>query len=204
MKEYFYNLTQRVRTEKEENEAWFSVPDIAAILGIGTWQKKGDKVKFKPATESLIRAISGLSEKFVKNFDVEVVTGAYKDGTPCTQVVPMGFTTQQGVIVAITRSRKKEAQAFFAWVTDVIKEILEHGGYTLGQEYLSNEDLEAFRQAHEEQAALVKKLRKENGELIREVERLAEENEGLEELVDNYERTDFRGEFTVYTSDEWN
>nr|DAL48222.1 MAG TPA_asm: repressor domain protein [Caudoviricetes sp.] len=76
--------------------------------------------------------------------DMGVQTGIKADGTPATQMVGMSFIPEGDIYRLIVKSKLPSAERFESWVFDeVLPSIRKNGGYIVGQETLSDDELMA-------------------------------------------------------------
>lgn len=107
-----------IRTVMVENEPMFCLSDVCRALEI----TNVGNVKQR------------LSEKGIRTMDTLTKGGNQK----------LLYINEANLYKTIFQSRKESAQRFTDWVTDeVVPSIRKHGGYILGQETLSDEELMA-------------------------------------------------------------
>lgn len=115
----FYYKDCRVRTVQRDNEPWFVLKDVCDVLGISNHKMVAqrldtDEVSQADLTDSLGR-------------------------TQATTII-----NESGLYSVILRSDKPEARNFRKWITsEVLPSIRKTGGYIVGQETLSPEELMA-------------------------------------------------------------
>lgn len=109
----------KIRSLKIENEPWFVVKDIC------------DSLDLTNITETLKR----LDEDELSNTEVIDSIGRKQR---------MYIVNESGLYNLILQSRKEEAKTFKRWIThEVIPSIRKNGGYLVGQDEMSEEELMA-------------------------------------------------------------
>lgn len=112
----FYYKDCRVRTVQRDNEPWFVLKDVCDVLGISNPTMVANR----------------LDEDEVAKFDLGSRSGE-------TNII-----NESGLYSVILRSDKPEARHFRKWITsEVLPSIRKTGGYIVGQETLSPEELMA-------------------------------------------------------------
>lgn len=103
-----------VRTVKNEKDIWFVAKDVCEILDLS----------------NTTVAIQNLDEDEVTKLNLG------------SQFGETNFINESGLYTLIIRSRKPEAKKFRKWVTnEVLPSIRKNGGYIVGQETLSEDEL---------------------------------------------------------------
>lgn len=115
-----------IRTITKDNEPMFCLVDVCKALGIG----------------NVSQLKTRLNEEGVITNEVGVQTGIKADGTPAIQTIIMNFINESNLYKTIFQSCKDNAEKFTDWVTtEVLPSIRKNGGYIVGQETLSDEEL---------------------------------------------------------------
>lgn len=105
---------QPVRTVQLNNQPYFNLKDVCAILEIGNPSQLKTRLK---------------QEGVITN-EVGVKTGLKTDGTPAIQKVKMTYINESNLYKTIFQSRKEEAEQFTEWVTsEVLPAIRKNGAY---------------------------------------------------------------------------
>lgn len=108
----------QVRTVAIDNEPWFVAADVCKALEIGN-----------PS-----QAVSRLDDDEKQN---TLISNEGNKGNPNVVII-----SEAGLYSMVIGSRKPEAKAFKRWVThDVIPAIRKTGGYIMGEENMSDDDL---------------------------------------------------------------
>ena len=108
----------QVRTVVINNEPWFVAADVCKALEIGN-----------PS-----QAVSRLDDDERQN---TLISNEGNKGNPNVVII-----TEAGLYSMVIGSRKPEAKAFKRWIThDVIPAIRKTGGYIMGEENMSDDDL---------------------------------------------------------------
>lgn len=116
-----------VRTVEENGTVLFCGSDVAKSLGYANPRK----------------AVSDHCRCVTKRY-IGVQTGTKADGTPAMQEVEMLFIPEGDIYRLAARSKLPGADAFERWIFDVvIPSVRKNGGYLMGQETMSADELMA-------------------------------------------------------------
>lgn len=132
-----------IRTVTKDNEPMFCLGDLCKALDLTA---KGVKQR--------------LSDEVISNYPIEDSLGRMQNAL---------FVNEDGLYDVILESRKECARKFRKWVTsEVLPSIRENGGYIVGQENLSDEELleKAVLVAQKKIAERDKKIKQQENEII--------------------------------------
>lgn len=114
----FYYKDCRVRTVQRDNEPWFVLKDVCDVLGISKYRDTASRLDDDERGSARVDTLGGPQEMTIIN--------------------------ESGLYSVILRSDKPEARHFRKWITsEVLPSIRKTGGYIVGQETLSPEELMA-------------------------------------------------------------
>lgn len=114
----FYYKDCRVRTVQRDNEPWFVLKDVCDVLGISKYRDTASRLDDDERGSARVDTLGGPQEMTIIN--------------------------ESGLYSVILRSGKPEARQFRKWITsEVLPSIRKTGGYIVGQETLSPEELMA-------------------------------------------------------------
>ena len=117
----------KIRTITENGKTLFCGSDVAKALG---YKKPND-------------AIAAHCPRTVKR-SIGVQTGVKTDGSPAMQQVEMNFIPEGGIYRLAAKSELPGAEEFESWIFDVVlPSIRKNGGYIMGQEDMTPEELMA-------------------------------------------------------------
>ena len=163
-----------IRTMEFNGQPWFVAIDVCNVLEIANSRD----------------AVARLDEDEKNTVGL---TDGNKRGNPNTAIV-----SESGLYSLILGSRKPEAKQFKRWIThEVIPSIRKTGGYIVGQETLSPEELMAkallvAKQTLAERDARINELSCANSELTVQNQILLPRAQYFDELVDRNLLTNFR------------
>lgn len=113
----FHGNEVRILTD-EKDEPWFIAKDVCAVLGLG----------------NVTNALRALDDDEKSNF---TNCNVAQNGGRAPLIV-----SESGFYKLVLRSRKPVAKEFQRWVThEVLPSIRKHGGYMMGQERMSPEEM---------------------------------------------------------------
>lgn len=168
----FNYQSNEVRTVEMGGEPWFVLKDVCNILGISKYRDTAARLDADERGSVEVDTLGGTQQVIAVN--------------------------ESGLYNVILRSDKPEAKPFRKWVTsEVLPSIRKNGGYIVGQEQLTPEELMAkallvANKTLADREARICELTAQNSQLTVEKQIMQPKAEYFDELVDRNLLTNFR------------